>query len=240
MGFSRRTVPLVLLTCVAGPLATLAAGAGEAGAANVTATSVLAAAKAAMGKERSLHLAVTSKFASTKTSVTADFGASSGMETIESGGADVTIKVTPSYGYMSGNSSGLTTIVGLTAAQLKKVGKDWISMKAGTAQYSDLKDSTTYAAIKSALPAAKGTTLSSQVKNGVKLYVLKWTTAATSSVPKTANVLTISATGKPLPIEEVTTASNGSGTTTFSRWDETVRVAAPASGSTVTYATVTG
>jgi hypothetical protein len=171
--------------------------------------------------------------------VTVDFGTKSGKETFSEGKANLTLKVTPTYGYISGNSTGLTTIFGLTAAQEKKVGKDWISVKSGTSEYAEFKSSLTISSRAGVLPATKGTTLSTTLTDGVHLYVLKWTTAATSSTPKLSNTMTISAVGATLPVEEITTASSGSDTTKFSNWAEPVAVSAPPVASTISYSKVT-
>ncbi|MGA3352819.1 MAG: hypothetical protein ABSD85_06485 [Acidimicrobiales bacterium] len=164
-----------------------------------------------------------------------------GMETIALGAATATIKVTPSYGYISGSSSGLTTIFGLSAAQAKKVGKHWVSFKAGTSQYSSFKSGVTMPSIDSVLPEAKGTKTSTADDKGTKIYVLTWTTAATSSTPKTLNTLTISAVGPALPIKE--TASDAAGdheTLLLSKWGEHVSVSAPPTASTISYSQLTG
>jgi hypothetical protein len=182
---------------------------------------------------------VTSKSGSSSVLAIVDFGTKSGEETLSEGKARLTYKLTPTYAYISGNSSGLTTIVGLTAAQAKKVGKDWISMKAGTSEYSAFKSGLTVSALAVLLPATKGTTLSTTVTDGVHLYVLKWTTAATSSTSKLSNTMTISAVGATLPVEVITTAPSGSATTKFSKWGEHVAVSTPPAASTISYAKAT-
>jgi hypothetical protein len=213
---------------------------GAAGASSPTATSVLNAAKAAIAKQTGVHLVVFSKSGSTSNTVTADLGSNVGTESIVSGTASATIRVTPDYGYLDGNSDGLTTIFGMTAAQAKKVGKGWISMKSGTSQYTDLKSGATVSAITGVLPAAKGTTLSTTASGGSRVYVLKWTTAATSTSSKVLNTLTISAVGSALPVQESASTSSGSGTTTFTKWGEHVQVGAPPANSTIAYSKVTG
>jgi hypothetical protein len=163
------------------------------------------------------------------------------METIALGAATATIKVTPSYAYISGSSSGLTTIFGLSAAQAKKVGKHWVSFKAGTSQYSDFKSGVTMSSVDSVLPEAKGTKTSMADVKGTKVHVLTWTVAATSSTPKTSNTLTISAVGAALPIKG--TASDAAGdheTLLLSNWGEHVSVSAPPAASTISYSQLTG
>jgi len=212
---------------------------GVAASAAATTSSVLKAAKAAMAKQTGVHLVNSSKSGSSSALAIVDFGTKSGEENVSEGKARLTYKLTPTYAYIGGNSSGLTTIFGLTAAQAKKVGKDWISAKAGTSEYAAFKSGLTISSLAGVLPATKGTTLSTTVTDGVHLYVLKWTTAATSSTSKLSNTMTISAVGATLPVEVITTAPSGSATTKFSKWGEHVAVSTPPAASTISYAKAT-
>ena len=237
----RRWVFLLLsLAAIALVVPTVALGVVASAAA--TTSSVLTAAKAAIAKQTGVHLVVSTKSSSSASAEkwVADLGAKSGVETIAEGKASASIKVTPTYAYFTGNSAGLTTIFGLSAAEAKKIGKDWVSLKSGTSQYSDLKSGVTISSVTGVLPKAKGTTLSTTVTDGVHLYVLKWTTAATSSTPKLSITLTVSATGATLPVEETTTASGGAKETlVFSKWGERVAVSTPPVASTISYSKVT-
>jgi hypothetical protein len=217
---------------------------GVAASAPTTTSSVLKAAKAAISKQTGVHVVESFKSGSTSGLMIADLGTKSGEETLEDtfseGKAIVSYKLTPTHAYISGNSSGLTTISAFTAAQAKKAGKDWISVKAGTSAYATAKSGVTISSQAVLLPAANGTTLSTAVTDGVHLYVLKWTTAATSSMPKVSNTMTISAVGATLPVELImTTASSGSSTTKFSKWGEQVAVSAPPVASTISFSKVT-
>jgi hypothetical protein len=238
---------LVAGTLVAGTLVTatpvLAAGLGPAAsAAGANPSSLLAAAKEAIAKQTAVHLEVKSKSSSSSTTekVEADLGRRSGAESIMDGTDAVMIVVTPTYGYISGNASGLTKIVGLTAAEVKKVGHDWIALKAGTSQYTSLAADIKVSSVQTVLPAAKGTTLTTQTVTGAHLYVLEWTTAATSSAPKLTSTLTFPVAGTTLPIQETTTASGSKETVTLSKWGEFVNISAPAARDTIPYSKVPG
>ena len=231
---------LLSLAAIAVVVPTVALGVVASAAA--TTSSVLTAAKAAIAKQTGVHLVVTTKSSSSASTEkwVADLGAKSGVETIAEGKASASIKVTPTYAYFTGNSAGLTTIFGLSAAEAKKIGKDWVSLKSSTSQYSDLKSGVTISSVTGVLPKAKGTSLSTTVTAGVHLYVLKWTTAATSSTPKLSITLTISATGATLPVEETTAASGGAEEAlVFSKWGERVAVSTPPAASTISYSKVT-
>ncbi len=207
-----------------------------------TATSVLAAAKSAITQQSSVHLVLTVKPSSTSNTetVVGDLGKKNGIESVSLGKATITLKVNPAFGYVYGNSSGLTTLFGLTSAQAKKLGKDWMTFKAGSTRYSNFEAGLSISSITGVLPTAKGTKLSTDVVKGIKLYELKWTTAATSSTPELSDTLTMSAVGATLPVEAIMSASGGGlETITFSKWGEPVVVSAPPAGSTISYSTIT-
>ncbi|MHB1510652.1 MAG: hypothetical protein ACYCST_05085 [Acidimicrobiales bacterium] len=208
-------------------------------AAAATTSSVLKAAKLALSRQTGARLHDLSKSGLSSELVSADFGTKNGDESFLAGKSRVALRLTPAYGYLSGSASGLKAIFGLTAAEVKKIGKDWMSVKAGTTEYSALKTNLTISVLANVLPGVKGTTMSTKVTQGVHLYVLKWTTAATTSAPKFSTTMTISARTA-LPAEEITTTSTGSSTTTFSKWGEHVVVTAPPASSTISYTKVAG
>jgi hypothetical protein len=235
-------VPGLASTLVAGTLV-LATGAGEATAAGApTPSTVLAAAKAAIAKQGAVHLEVDSKSSTSANTekVVADLGRKSGRESISAGADAVTIVVTPASGFVSGNPDGLSKIVGLTSAEVKKVGRRWIALKAGSSQYTSLATDIRISSVLTVLPQVKGTTLSVQTTGTTRLYVLKWTTAASSSNPKLTSSITFPVTGATLPIQEVTTAKGSRETVTLSKWGEFVSVVAPPLDQTIDYSKVSG
>ncbi|MGC8628372.1 MAG: hypothetical protein ACP5VR_12645 [Acidimicrobiales bacterium] len=241
--FNRATrlaaVPVVLLAAVV--VASSTAGATVTGA--PTTSSVVAAARSAIGKQASVHLALSSRTSAKAVEevVQADLAKSSGSETVSQGKETVTIKLTAADAYLSGNPSGLTKILGLTSAQVKKLGADWVFVKAGTTQYKDLATSMTISSVASVLPVVKGTKLYLPSPSGRKLYTLKWFTAATSSAPALASTLTISAVAPYLPVQETTTAPGGGReTVVFSKWGEPVVVSAPPARLTIPLSKVSG
>jgi hypothetical protein len=241
--FRRTTRVASAAAVVVTTVAVLSAAAEAAGVGAATTSSVLTAAKSAIGKQVSVHLVVTSRSSASavEEQLGADLGKASGRETISEGSAAVMIRVVPSYAYFSGNSSGLTKIFGLTAAEVKKVGADWVAVKAGTTQYKDLATPMTVSSVASVLPAVKGTKLYSPAPSGQNPYTLKWQTGATSSQPALANTLTISAVGATLPILETTTATGGGKqTVALSKWGERVVVSAPAPAAVIPLAKVVG
>lgn len=203
-------------------------------AANATGTkattkTVLTAAKAELAKQTSVHIKVSSLASTSKSSVVADIGEKSGTETFTKGAETFSITVTPAFAYLSGSATGLTEIMGLSAAEQKKVGTSAISMKVGTTPYTTFKTNLTVGALSHLLPIAKGTSLLAKRDKATNGYDLKWVTAATSQSPKSTTVLTISSGKKSLPSKELVTTSAGTSETTFTKWGEGVQVVVPSS-----------
>lgn len=221
---------LLSTAALAAPLCAGAAGSSP------TATSVITSTKAAMKAAKSVHVKVTSTVDKEKSSVVADIGASAGRETYVEGKATFTIAVNSKYAYLSGSKTGLIDLMGLTAAEQKQVGSDWIAIKKGTSEYTEFDENLTTGSFSDFLPAPKGTTLLAKRASGSNGYQLSWTTKATSSAPKSSSLLTISSGAKSLPIKEVVTSSDGTSTTTFSKWGESVTVSAPSP--TIAFSTV--
>jgi hypothetical protein len=202
----------------------------------ITTSSVLSSTRSAIATQSSVHVVFKAHSSATSTTeeIIADIGKSAGSETVSEGSADVAIRLTPTFAYVSGNSSGLTKIFAMSAAGAKKVGRDWESWKAGSAQYENLKSDLTMSSVAKLLPSAKGTTLHSESTHGARIYVLKWSTGATASVPKLSSTFTISAGHVTLPMTLTSTASGGTSvTTTLSKWGEPILVQAPPATSVI-------
>ncbi len=223
---------LVFMTVAAVPSWALAASA----AAKPTTKSVLKAASSALAKQTSVHIKVHAVASNSPSSVVADIGEKTGTETFTKGDETFSITVTPTFAYLSGSKTGLTEIMGLTAAEQKKVGKSAISMKAGSTAYNTFKSNLTVGALVDLLPSAKGTTLLAKRDKATHGYDLKWVTPASSQSAKSTTVLTISSGEKSLPSKELVTTTAGTSETTFSKWGESVRVVIPSS--TIPYTTI--
>jgi hypothetical protein len=227
-----------MMLVVAAGLASVALG-GRADAGTMTTQSVLRSAKAAIAAQHGVHVVfvANSGASSVRENIVADAGSSGGSESVAEGKATLTVRVNASSGYVKGSQSGLTTLLGLSSKQAKALGSEWESWKAGTSRYASLKADVTLAAVKALLPKLAGTKLSVGKVNGSKVYVLKWSSAATSSQPTLSNSLTVSAASF-LPARETTTASGGKLTTSLSRWGERAQVTAPAAEVTRTASSV--
>ena len=205
---------------------------GQASAGTVTTHSVLKRAKSAIAAQSGVHVVFVADLKrSVRENLVADVGATGGSESVTEGKEVLAVRVDSSFGYVRGSQSGLTMLFGLSSKQAKALGTKWESWRAGTNQYANLKADVTLVAVKALLPKSVSTKLSTEIVNGSKSYVLKWTAAASGSQPALANMLTLSA-GTFLPTRATTTASSGVKlTTNLSRWGERVQVSAPPAGS---------
>jgi hypothetical protein len=241
MSFSpRRRLQLLALALGATVVLAVTPVVAQASVKNPTTKTVLSATLKAMSKVAGVHIYVTSKNGTAKSVVVVDIGATYGEETITTGKSNVTIIVTPTDAYLSGSATGLTGIMGLTAAEQKKVGTLAVVMKAGTSPYASFHSNLTTTVLAGILPASKGTTFSVGGGKNSKDYQLTWSTKATSTAAATKSVMTLSSGSKTLPIKEVITGTTGGGTTTFSKWGEHVVEHAPAAADTIAYAKVVG
>lgn len=205
--------------------------AAPASAGVVQPATILAKAKAAIAAQSSVRVVFTahSGASSVTEKIVADVGGKTGTETVFEGSAELAVRVTSAFAYVEGNQAGFTTLFGLSAADATKVGKRWESWKAGTKQYANLASDVKMSSVTSLLPKAKGTTASTNAKS----YVLKWTTAATSSIPKLTDSLTVSAETN-LPTTASSSSPSGTSvSTTLSHWGENVSVKTPPAKSTV-------
>ncbi len=214
-------------------LSTVAVLCLPAGASSVTASSVIKAAQQGIATQTSVHVdfVAHSSSPSRTEKIIDDVGVASGKETASEGTAHVVLTFSMDAVYVSGNSSGLTTLFGLTSAEAKAVGRKWVSWTPGSSQYTQLKGDLTMSAVRALLPKAKGTKLATK---GAKLSILKWTVPSTSSTPALSNTLTLSSGATTLPVTEVATSTGGTRvTTTLSDWDEQILVKAPPAASVI-------
>ena len=196
--------------------------------------SVVAAAGDSILARKSVHIVITGhKAGSTAVSeqIVADIGTAAGAESIKSGAATATIRVTPAGAYFTGSPAGLKTFIGLPAAAARRAQSRWVAIKPGTNEYQDLAAEDTIAALPTSILPATGNTarLRTATMSGQKVYVLDWTTTASGSAAKISERLILAATTQALPISETTTANGDSQTVLLGRWGERLTVPAPAS-----------
>lgn len=169
-----------------------------------------------------------------------DIGTNSADEFITQGSSKVSIRVTPSASYFSGNRGGLVAFLGLSKKEAARAGNRWVENTKGSTQYKDLYDADTMKELPSSLlpSSSDAVKLTTAVSGGTKVKVLTWT--ATSSGQKIDQVLYVPATGSPLPLTETTKVSNIDQTSAFSAWGEKLHVVAPPSSDVIAYSDITG
>ena len=195
------------------------------------------ATQAALAKQTSTHVTLTAHSGTTGATekIIADVGSTSGTEDISEGSAGVTITVTPSFAYVSGNKSGLTKLFGLSASQAAKVGRKWVSWTAGTGQYRTFIRTSPCHGSPRCCPRPKGQ-LRRRRRLGAeeRTYVLKCKAEATTSMPPLSNTMAISSSEPILPLADTATASGGTKiTTVLSKWGEEVVVPTSRANSTI-------
>ncbi len=172
--------------------------------------------------------------------IVADIGTATGTESISSGPAVATIRVTKAAAYFTGSPAGLSTFIGLPAAAAAKARSRWVAIAAGTNEYADLAAEDTLADLPaSILPGTSDPArLRTATLSGRKVYVLDWSAKASGSATTISERLVLAATTQALPLSETTTANGNTQTVTLDHWGEQFAVPVPASS--IPYASVTG
>ena len=199
-------------------------------------SSVINAAADSILGQKSVHVVIT---AGTQ-QIVADIGTGSGVESIASGAASATIRVTGQAAYFTGNPAGLTAYIGMPPAAAAKVRSRWVVIKAGTAEYQDLAAENTMASLPgSILPTASNSVqMHAGTLSGTKVYVLSWKATPAGSATTISAQLVLTADGQVLPVSETLTAGGETKEVMLSRWGEPVTVPVPAAA--VPYSAVNG
>jgi hypothetical protein len=200
---------------------------------NPTTASILAAAKTSLAMQNGVHVKIVSVAGKGESTLIANIGRDSGSESYVSGSETFTITVTPTRAYLSGSATGLTKLMGLSAAEQQMIGTASMSMNKGSKEFTTFHSHVTSGAFAQLLPGAKGTTLLSKRDKTTNGYQLTWTTQASTSAPKATAVMVFSSGKATLPLKDTVTTAIGYSTTTFSKWGEVVKIVIPSS--TITY-----
>ncbi len=238
---NKRTIP-VLVALTGACALPIALSASEAAAAPFTAKALVKAVKLELGKEKSVHLVVRGTQSSAKgvEQIVVDAASRQGREEITKGKATIYLRLTPTFAYFTGNPTGLSQIFGFSAAQAKKIGKHWVSVKAGSTQYTTLRSAVIVSSVQTMLPTTERAKVSTVTVHGIRRYRLRWITAAAGSAPQLTNVMTFTMGSHILPVTDQMTASSGAESITFSRWGEKVIVPLPPKHTVLSLTKVTG
>ena len=149
-------------------------------------------------------------------------------QTVAIGRERISIILTHGTAYFAGNSPGLTRYFGISPANASALSGRWIAVSASD---SGFKDVTAGLTIKSALKEASPL---GSVMRGKRRRVDRRPTVSisgTGSANEPQTTLFVATSGKPLPVEAVSSTRSGEKASgeiiTFSRWGETVHTPTP-------------
>jgi hypothetical protein len=181
----------------------------------VSAAALIAAMLAAVHAQHSVHYVSTSSAKTTKVVVVADVAKTQGIQriTFTQGGqtGHVTVIVANNTAFLRGDAFTLQTYLGLPAAAAQTVAGQWVRIPHTAREFAPVSEDVTLPSVALGL-AVSGTV--TKVKGGVR---------ETSS----SRTLTILLDAKHRPRSETGTNGGSKYSMTFSRWNETVHVAAP-------------
>lgn len=217
-------------------------GLSAAAARNGAEASLVSAAEDSILAQQGVHIVMTGHKAGSAAvaeRLVADIGTATAVESLASGQATASIRVTRKNAYFSGNPGGLRMFIGLSSSAARKAAARWVDIKAGTSEYKDLATEDTISSLPaSILPAAGNKVqIGTATMAGRKVYILDWQTVASGSSTKISEQLVLAATTEPLPISETTIASGDSQTVTLEHWGAHFTVPVPASA--IPYSRVT-
>lgn len=217
-------------------LAFAAAPSGAATAASTTASAEYQAALKAVGSQ-GVHFVSTADQSGVTLDVSGDAGTTSGQQVLVVKNKKLTERMTArvvgSTGYVDGNAAALENVIGLTAAQSKKYAGTWMSFPTSNQGLDELVGGLLSSQVSKEIEIGGPYTYGTDATVGGQHALAILGSVATQSGSKVPVVLYVPASGKPLPIEEITNAgkSGGSsaihGTVTFSQWGENKSQTAP-------------
>ena len=177
--------------------------------------------------DQGVHFVSHAKQGNVTFTVTGDTGTKSGVQTLTlkqgSTVEHMTVLLVGSTGYINGNTTALTDVIGLDKTAAKKYAGQWVSFGAAKQQYSDLTagllDSQVAGELKMTGPYHFGKTKTIDGKSATAI-VGKVTDNSGDAVGST---LYVAASGPPLPIEQ-TTGPRAKGPSparvTFTKWGQ--------------------
>jgi hypothetical protein len=191
-------------------------------------TSILAAARA----QHSVHYVSSASLGTSHVSQVGDAGATQGIQRITFRAAGKTGRVTVMFvagsAYLRGDAFTLVDYLGFKAGAAAAYAGRWILVPRSDSAYSTIAAGVTFtSAIRELKLSAPLTRLPDTTIDGRRVIALR---GKSSTAPGSiAATLYARATGPPLPVREVARAGKSSAVVTFSRWNEPVRLSAPAS-----------
>jgi hypothetical protein len=201
-----------------------------------------AAMLAAASAKHSVHYVTTSSASGRRLRMVADVGRGRGIQHITLAGngksGPATILIAGRTAYIKGNTFTMHSFFGFPQAKASQYAGKWISIPPTNGAYAPIAADATFASFVSDLLPTKGLAVVRATIAGKKSVGVRGT--ARQSGVKLVETVYAPATGAPLPFEvkAVPGAKPGTALTRMSRWNEPVRVTAPANA--VPISTVVG
>jgi hypothetical protein len=189
---------------------------------------VLKAALASATHEGTVHITV--HFFSGKTTgvLVEDSARGSAKQTVAIGRERVSIILTHGTAYFAGNSRGLTKYFGISASNASALSGRWVAVSPSDAGFKEVTAGLTLtSALKEASPS--GSFVQGKRRTVDRRPTVSISGTGSASGPQTT--LFVATSGKPLPVEAVSSSQSGETTSgeiiTFSRWGESVHTPTP-------------
>jgi hypothetical protein len=191
---------------------------------------ILAEARVAAKAAGSLHYASTAKSGSAHVVYGVDSSANSGRQVIKiSGGGRATVLVVGGVGYIRANAAALARFFGFPDTIASRLAHRWISIRRGDPGYRQVVAGVTAGSVlDEATPVGRLTVTGPRTLSGRSVIGVRGEARAGAGMPAgTVVTIYIAASGRPLPVSCQEDLGSARVTVLFSRWGETVHVAAP-------------
>jgi uncharacterized protein YfiM (DUF2279 family) len=214
----------ILLLALAAAVA-VAAGASAAQSPQALRSAILAAG----GTQHSVHYVSVQTHRSVRIRMVSDVSETEGTQRISfvhsSQSGQMTVLVRNRTAYVRGDTFTLENYMGLTKAEAKRYGGQWISIPHTTSGYADVAAGVTLPSVLHTLypkGSPKRVAGSAQGRKAIGVRVVGHATGL-----RYVETLWANAAGKPLPLEEDVTAKGTSTQIGFAHWNEPVHVNVP-------------
>jgi hypothetical protein len=155
-------------------------------------------------------------------------GTTDGIQRVSFADARSTVRVVGKLTYFSGNRAGLVRMYGLSAAQAKQVGRQWVPLVPGEPGYKNVTAGVTLASALSEIhvvgPLRR---LPVRVKDGQRVFGIAGRATGPGSPKGARAILWISVGAKALPVEYDAIAKGNTEVLRFSRWGRVHAVRTP-------------
>lgn len=208
----------------------LAAGGTAGAAASGTPAQLVTASIAAAKKQRSVHYVNGGSFGPTHVTIVGDAAADRGIQRITymrgTATGHLTVTMIGRALFIHGDETVLTLYMGFTPQLAAQIAGSWVAVPTTAKGYATIAAAVELRSTISEL-AMPGpvSQLPPSTRGGIRVIALRG--QATHAGVATAETLYVRASGAPLPVAQVTRQGASTSTTTFSRWNETVKITAP-------------